>query len=340
MKIIKFFTLAALALTLSACTSTASSQAAPTVIPTVKASNIIIAQGQLEPIHYADIALNASGLVSEVLVKEGDKVTAGQIIATLKSSDAQTLEEAQASASKELTSAFQGLRDAQYNLDNFDIPNDFTGMTPPQAVDATLQNLNAARDAYEPYKYLNPNNTNSGGRNFKKQLDDAWAKYRRAIQWMQLESEVENAQARVDQTQKDYNALQDPSFAQDTAGVRAALANAEVRAPFAGVITGLKLKVGEFAASGQPVVTVADTSHWVAKTTDLTEIDVVNIKEGQPVTVKLDAIPNVEFKGNVFSVAQNYSKNQGDVVYEVTVLLTDQNPAMRWGMTSAVTFAK
>ncbi|HEY9152730.1 MAG TPA: hypothetical protein VIN60_07585, partial [Anaerolineales bacterium] len=71
---------------------------------------------------------------------------------------------------------------------------------------------------------------------------------------------------------------------------------------------------------------------------DLTEIDVVNVKEGQPVMVTLDAIPGTEFKGNVFSIGQNYSKNQGDIVYEVTILLTDKNPAMRWGMTSAVNF--
>ena len=54
---------------------------------------------------------------------------------------------------------------------------------------------------------------------------------------------------------KTYDALQDPSFSADTAGTRAALANAEVRAPFPGVITDLNLKVGEFAASGQPVIT-------------------------------------------------------------------------------------
>ena len=44
------------------------------------------------------------------------------------------------------------------------------------------------------------------------------------------------------------------SSAENTAGTRAALANAELRAPFAGPITNLNLKVGEFAASGTPVV--------------------------------------------------------------------------------------
>jgi HlyD family secretion protein len=83
---------------------------------------------------------------------------------------------------------------------------------------------------------------------------------------------------------------------------------------------------------------VADFSQWIVTTTDVTEIDVVKLKEGQPVTVTLDAIPDVEMKGEILSIGQTYSQNQGDVVYEVTVLLTDTNPVMRWGMTAAVRF--
>jgi multidrug resistance efflux pump len=175
---------------------------------------------------------------------------------------------------------------------------------------------------------------------YKKELDDAWADYRKAIQWMGLESNLESAQANLDQAQKDYDSLLDPTLSEDTAGARAALANAEVRAPFPGTITNLDLKVGEFAASGQPVITIADLSNWLVKTTDLTELDVVDVKEGQPVEVTLDAIPDVTLKGNVLSIGQSYSEKQGDIVYEVTILLTDQNPAMRWGMTAEVKFVR
>jgi hypothetical protein len=51
-------------------------------------------------------------------------------------------------------------------------------------------------------------------------------------------------------------------------------------------------------------------------------------------------MPNIELEGNVFSISQNFSENQGDVVYEVTILLTDMDPAMRWGMTAEVKFVK
>jgi len=334
-KLLIFFVI--LSLALAAC-----GQATPTTeataIPTVLADTSIISEGRLEPVRFTEIALSASGLVSEVLATEGQQVQAGEVIARLESSEAKTLEAAQATASQQLTAAYQAVRDAQFKLDNFDVPTDFKEMTPSQAVETTLEKLNAARTAYEPYKYLAANN--SSGREARKILDSAWSKYRKAIQWMELQSTVDTAQSQLAQAQKDYDALQDPSFAEDTAGARAALANAEVRAPFAGVITKLGLKVGEFATAGQPVVTIADTSSWVVKTTDLTEIDVVKLKEGQPVTVTLDAIPDTELKGNVLSISQTFSENQGDVVYEVTVLLTDKNPTMRWGMTAAVKFEK
>ncbi len=350
--IFTFTLLTALSLLLAACAPAAAATPTPEAIATVKADDIIVAEGRLEPVRYTQLALNANGLVSEVLAKEGDTVTAGQVIARLKSNDARTLEQAQADALQGVTTAYQGVRDAQYALDEFDVPSDFAGMTPQQAVSEMLKKLNLARDAFEPYKgmseqrlKLRPNEEQSPvyrdvAKQRKKELDDAWTDYRNAVKWLNLESALESAQATLVQAQADYGGLQDASFAEGTAGVRAALANAELRSPFAGTITNLELKVGEFAAAGTQVVTVADFSGWVVKTTDLTEIDVVNIKEGQPVDVKLDAIPDATLKGYVLSVGRNYSEKQGDVVYEVAVLLADQQPAMRWGMTAEVHFTK
>jgi HlyD family secretion protein len=351
MKHIKLLVLFVFALSIAACGS-APATAVATKVPTVVADKTIIAEGKLEPIHYTELALNASGLVSDVFFKENDKVAAGDVIARLDAGEAQTLESAQAKAAQELTAAFQEVRDAQFKLDNFDIPSDFDKMTPNQAVDAMLIKLNKARADFEPYKNLSDKvleeteaEKKSGvvkgtAKNFKKALDDAWAHYRKAILWLELESSVQNANARLVLAQRDSKALQDPSFSSETAGARASLANAEVRAPFPGVITDLSLKVGEFAASGKPVVTVADNSQWLVKTKDLTEIDVVNIKEGQPVTVKLDSLPGKEFKGNVLTIGEHYGENQGDIVYKVTILLTDKDAAMRWGMTAITTFAQ
>jgi len=350
MKHILLFTLIILALALTACGgATATPDATP--ITTVVADNTIIAEGKIEPVRYTELSLNSGGLVTEIFFEEGDSVTAGEIIAVVKSDQAQTLEQAQAAASQELTEAYQEFRDAQSKLDDFDVPSRFNGMTPPEAVAAMWENLNVERANFEPYRHLDAKKLKltdaeeKGNQPIqgiakvrKKALDNAWALYRVAIQWLECETAFLNAKTRLNNAQQDYDALFDPAFSMETAGTRAILANAELRAPYSGMITNLNLKVGEYAEVSQPVVTIADTSQWVVKTKDLTEIDVVNIQEGQLVSVKLDALPGIEFNGNVLSISQEFSENQGDVVYEVTILLTDIDPGMRWGMTAVVSF--
>jgi multidrug efflux pump subunit AcrA (membrane-fusion protein) len=341
-----------LGLLATSCSASPAATPTPESASSISAPAVIVAEGRLEPIRYTQLALNTSGLVSEVLREEGDSVKSGEVIARLENAEAKTLETAQADALQAITAAYQAVRDAQYKLDIFILPSEFNGLVSTEAVRVTEERLTAAREAFEPYRHLdekqleltdneedNPKLWNTPKR-LKKQLDDAWEDYRRTVIWLERESALENARTQLAQAQKDYDSLHDAGFAEDTAGVRAALANAEVRAPFAGTITDLELKIGEYAGAGTPVVTIADLSEWVVKTTDLTEIDVVNIEEGELVTLALDAMPDVELSGHVLSVAQNFAEKQGDIVYEVTILLAESNPGMRWGMTAQVNFPR
>ena len=41
----------------------------------------IVAEGQVEPIHYAEIVFSAGGDVTNILVKEGDHVKKGDLLA-------------------------------------------------------------------------------------------------------------------------------------------------------------------------------------------------------------------------------------------------------------------
>ncbi len=136
------------------------------------------------------------------------------------------------------------------------------------------------------------------------------------------------AQARVDTAQAALTAAQ------------AALADTELRAPFAGSMAHLDLKVGQQVAPGQNVGTLADFSSWQVETKNLTEIEVVRISAGQAVTVTLDAMPNAPLHGSVTEISPVYVEKQGDVTYTTRIALTDHQPEMRWGMTASVTFAK
>ena len=104
--------LISLSLLLTACSS-AGSAATPTAeaAPTVVGDSTIIAEGRLEPIHYAEIAFTASGRISEVLVQEGQTVRKGdELIRLGDASDTQY-----AAAQLELVSAQKALTDLTHS---------------------------------------------------------------------------------------------------------------------------------------------------------------------------------------------------------------------------------
>ena len=138
------------------------------------------------------------------------------------------------------------------------------------------------------------------------------------------------------QAQEDYDNLlagEDIVAQKNLSAAQSALSDAELRSPISGTVASLNVKEGETIGLGQLAATVADFSDWQVKTTDLTELDVVDITEGQTVTVTLDAMPESPLTGTVLSIGQTFSESQGDVVYEVTIALDETHPAMRWGMT-------
>jgi multidrug resistance efflux pump len=119
---------------------------------------------------------------------------------------------------------------------------------------------------------------------------------------------------------------------------KAGVASLIVLAPFDGTVAELNAKVGESVSQGSIAATVSDFSNWLVKTTDLTELEVVNLEEGQPASVELDAIPGQTLNGEVESISKTFAEKQGDVVYEVTVHLNDIHPDILWGMTAVVRF--
>ncbi|HEX2991070.1 MAG TPA: hypothetical protein VHO49_10345, partial [Anaerolineales bacterium] len=75
MKFRSLFVLIGLSLLATACSGAGAAAAStPEAIPTVLADSTIIAEGRLEPVRYAEIAFNASGVVGELLVREGQSV--------------------------------------------------------------------------------------------------------------------------------------------------------------------------------------------------------------------------------------------------------------------------
>jgi HlyD family secretion protein len=89
-------------------------------------------------------------------------------------------------------------------------------------------------------------------------------------------------------------------------------------------------------ASGSPVAQLADFSAWQIETDDLTELGVVEIDAGSPVTISVDAIPELELAGRVTSIKPIGENKRGDITYTVIVEPQGQDERLRWNMTTVV----
>ena len=140
---------------------------------------------------------------------------------------------------------------------------------------------------------------------------------------------------------KDDLKLIETRLAQATAAVanaEANLADNELRAPIAGEVVRMALKVGEFVQPGLALVTLAQADDWEVLTDNLTEIEVPQVSVGQAVTIVPDALPDIELIGKVTEISQLFEEKRGDITYTVKVALADSDPRLLWGMTVLVAF--
>lgn len=328
----------------TACSAPAAQTTEATPMPIVVADETIIAEGRIEPFNYAEVAYNASGVISDVLVKEGERIKKGDVLIRLGNES----DKAYTAAQLELVTAQQ----AYDNLLNS------SGTEAAQAV-IDLKDAKEAFDKAESYlTYLQTSNKipQVKTRVFKI---PSWRGYQYIYKtkdfkgpapedWIiEAENDLALKKAELEEAQHTYDRLKDGVDSDQLAllearlnAAKAEVASLAVLAPFDGEVADLHAKPGESINAGSIAATVADFSGWLVKTTDLTELEVVNIQEGQPVKVVLDAIPDVTLDGVVEAISQTYAEKQGDVVYEVTIKLTDVHPAMLWGMTAVVNFAE
>ncbi len=117
-----------------------------------------------------------------------------------------------------------------------------------------------------------------------------------------------------------------------------ALNNYTLTAPFAGVVTDITFETGQFVRPESWAAQLADLSEFKVETSDLTELEVVKIKEGQTVEIVPDALPDILLTGKVEQIGESFTTQAGDVIYKVTIALDDNDPNLRWGMTVELTF--
>ncbi|HEU4324301.1 MAG TPA: efflux RND transporter periplasmic adaptor subunit [Roseiflexaceae bacterium] len=122
------------------------------------------------------------------------------------------------------------------------------------------------------------------------------------------------------------------------------LTNAVLKAPFAGTVARVDLRVGEPASgtigSGTDQrsagITLVDLNGFSLKV-PIDELDVAQIRPGQQVLITLDALPDQELKGEVASVEPLATRSsQGTNTYQVTITFNSEGATILAGMTAAV----
>jgi HlyD family secretion protein len=121
---------------------------------------------------------------------------------------------------------------------------------------------------------------------------------------------------------------------------REQLSKTDIRAPIAGTIVDLPIKVGETAIAstnafaGASLMKIADTSAIQAEL-KVDEADIARIAVGQPVDVYATAFPDTAIKGKVQRIALAPTLENQARAYEVVALLDPpQDLALRSGMSA------
>lgn len=109
-----------------------------------------------------------------------------------------------------------------------------------------------------------------------------------------------------------------------------------------GTIIDIGVQPGEMITSGTATVgggtvlmKLADLRRMVAQA-KINEVSIHRVRTGQPVMIRLDAIPGAEFDGVVTAIAPQGEKEESIVTYEVTIEIDNTDLSLRPMMTANV----
>ncbi len=343
-----------------------------------EAEGKVVAEAVIEPYRWSELRFDVSGDVVEVLVQEGEMVAAGDVLVRLETGDLERavaraeldLRRAQLrleqlrepadpadvrQAEHAVEQAAAALKEAQLGLaavrddpilhetleDAQDIYEDFqhkyeARLAMYERGDMDYYFVDQAQEWRDDAK-LNLDRIRKQG---DLRVQEALNQVQRAQQaYQEAQGELERLLKGADEQDVEAAELEVAAAELACEEARSNLENTTLRAPFAGVVTKLDVGIGDKVSPGQVVLVLATLDRLEARTVDLVELDVAQVKVGQPAVVKVDALPDVEFAGVVREIALQAEDYRGDVVYAVAVEIapTDTNDApLRWGMTAMV----
>jgi HlyD family secretion protein len=298
-------------------------------------SGELVLHGNVD-IRQVELPFVESERIAEVLVREGDLVRSGQVLARLqtdrlfprmKQAEAQLAAQTQAllrlrngTRPEEVAQARAALVAAEAEATNarsfYERIKDISDSSKGRA--ASQQDLDAARAALRMSEARVETN--------RKALDLALAGPR-AEDIAQTQAQVDGARAELDLLQRQ-------------------LKDAELLSPADAVVRNRLMEPGEFATPQRPVFSLAITSpKWVRAYAS--EVALGQLKIGLPAQVTVDSFPDAPLSGSlgfISSVAEFTPKTvqteelRTSLVYEVRVFVEDPENRLRLGMPATVRF--
>jgi HlyD family secretion protein len=261
-------------------------------------TSIVTASGEIKPKNYINIGANAMGEIRELLVKEGDRVHKGQLLARIENVQPEADVDAQKatvnSAEADSSAAESDVKAADENI-----------RTMQASLDKDKSDLDHAKADYDRNLALYNEHL------LAKQDFDLKKFAYEAQQATVRQSEMRLIQSR---SQRDQKVAALAAAQKRIVGYRAGLVRVNdilqkhnSYAPLDGVVTNLPVRVGETVVPGiqssasSLMMTIADMSLITAEV-KVDETDIVNVKLGQVADVTIDAIPNKTFKGHVTEI--------------------------------------
>ncbi|HEX3031285.1 MAG TPA: efflux RND transporter periplasmic adaptor subunit [Bacillota bacterium] len=296
----------------------------------VKQENIeenVLVSGKVEVIDQQEINARTNAMVREVLIDEGDRVKAGQVLISLDKDELrQNLQQQEANLAIQQANLAKAMASARPQQ----VAQDRAALKRAEVV------YNTAKTKYQRYQALAADGVIS-----REEMDSLYAEL------VSAETEYRSAEQRLSltlagDTRESIQALramvEQARVAADLA--REELAQADVKAPMDGVVLSLDTEKGKYVTVGTVLALVGDTSGLRVKA-DVSEADGGRLAVGQPVAIKASALRDEEFAGRVSRVsaaAKTKAKSNGEETnVQVTVDITKFNQRLKPGYTVDLT---
>jgi HlyD family secretion protein len=244
----------------------------------------VTASGEVKPTTYTNVTAQGFGRITQILVKEGDKIKKGDRLLLQEDIQANADVQAQSAA---INSSEMGVQAAEASFRSAQ-----ADLSQQQA------NLEKAKLDWERGQGLFKD-----GLIPKQDFDQRKSSYNAAFAAVDSsKARVQSLKAQLDQTRSQVN--QNKAVLVRTKDI---LSKTAYISPINGIVSYLPVRIGEYVvpgiqnSNGSFLMTLSDMSVVTAEV-KVDETDIVSVRSGQDADVTIDAVPGKVFKGKVTEI--------------------------------------